>query len=168
MELRNAEIQQKAIAILGAQTFKILQELKDKMNSGEWPESLTQETINVVIKTYTTSIGSKDYSDTRKKIISKLKNFFFELAKHKNIGAEAQQFITDLDQEYLDFLSEIGLKNVEIRQKAIVKLNDQTASMLAELKEKTDSEEWPEVLANESVTAILRAHSNFFKKLIKG
>ncbi|MGH7985983.1 MAG: hypothetical protein ACREQX_06825 [Candidatus Binataceae bacterium] len=45
----------------------------------------------------------------------------------------AEQFLYELNQKHLGFMAELGLKNVDTRQKILMELSEQTARRLEEV-----------------------------------
>jgi hypothetical protein len=75
----------------------------------------------------------------------------------------AEQFLRELDQRHLEYLSDLGLRNVATRQDALAKLTDQTSGKLRELQER----DWPPELQEQTIKGILDLHKRFFDRLME-
>ncbi len=64
----------------------------------------------------------------------------------------ADEYLKELDSQHLQVLGELGLKNKETREKALLKLTDSTVERLKEVQEK----DWPPTLVEETITEIFQ------------
>ena len=77
---------------------------------------------------------------------------------------EAEQFLARIDTEYLDYLGELGLRNVGKRQEMLVRLADQTTATLKEVQEA----DWPPTMKDQAVSKVMKMHEDFSDKLDEG
>jgi len=63
----------------------------------------------------------------------------------------AEEFLKELDAQHLKVLSDLGLRNKETREKALIELTESTVQRIREVKDK----DWPQFLVEETVNEIL-------------
>ncbi|MGH8012983.1 MAG: hypothetical protein ACREQ4_10825 [Candidatus Binataceae bacterium] len=73
----------------------------------------------------------------------------------------AEQFLYQLNQKHLGFMAELGLKNVDTRQKILMELSEQTARRLEEVGQR----EWPSRLKDEAIDQIFAMNQEFAERL---
>jgi len=74
----------------------------------------------------------------------------------------AEQFIRALDQRHLEYLTSLGLRNLEVRQRALIEVGDQTTAMLREL----ETRDWPQHLIDKTIQSVVELHARFFEKIM--
>jgi len=85
------------------------------------------------------------------------------LVKRTQIDVLAEEFLKDLDSRHLAVLTEIGLRNVDTRVKALVDMTDQAALKLREVQAKN----WPQQLIDETIQNILLLRTRMMHDLMK-
>lgn len=75
----------------------------------------------------------------------------------------AEQFLRNLDQQHLEYLTNLGLRNTNARGEALIKLGDQTAKTLKELEDR----DWPPALVEQTIKGVIDLHERFFGKLME-
>lgn len=68
-----------------------------------------------------------------------------------------------LDQEYLEVLAELGLRNKSVREQALIQLTDMTASRLKEVQEK----DWPQPLKDAVIDDLIALRQRFSDEMMK-
>ena len=76
-------------------------------------------------------------------------------------SVQAERFLETLNQQYLAYLGELGLKNIAERQQMIIRLSEQTSKSLREVMEA----DWPQPMKDGAVENITRMHDTFADKL---
>ena len=64
----------------------------------------------------------------------------------------ADQYLKEIDSQHLAVLSELGLRNKETRERALLKLTQSTVDRLKEVQEM----DWPEAIIHETIGQILQ------------
>ncbi|MDB4767067.1 hypothetical protein OAG71_05215, partial [bacterium] len=67
----------------------------------------------------------------------------------------AEQYLKELDAKHLEVLSELGLRNKETREEALLKLTDSTVERLKEVQAK----DWPPSLIDETISELFKLRS---------
>jgi len=75
----------------------------------------------------------------------------------------AEQFLRNLDQQHLEYLTSLGLRNLETRQRALIEVADQTTKTLKDMKDK----DWPPQLIDKTIQGIFELHERFFAKTME-
>ena len=78
-------------------------------------------------------------------------------------SVQAEKFLETLNQEYLAYLGELGLKNTAERQQMIIRLNDQTSKSLRQVMDA----DWPENMKATAIANITRMQETFADKLLQ-
>ena len=88
-----------------------------------------------------------------------------EAARVRNAEATliAEQFLRALDQQHLEYLTTLGLRNLEVRQKALIQVGDQTTNILRDMQNRS----WPQQLIDKTIQGIVELHERFFAKTMK-
>jgi len=68
-----------------------------------------------------------------------------------------------LDQEYLEVLAELGLRNKSVREQTLIKLTDMTAARLKEVQEK----DWPQALKDSVIDDLIALRQRFSDEMMK-
>lgn len=68
-----------------------------------------------------------------------------------------------LDQEYLEVLAELGLRNKGVREQALIQLTDMTANRLKEVQEK----DWPQALKDSVINDLIALRQRFSDEMMK-
>ena len=68
-----------------------------------------------------------------------------------------------LDQEYLEVLAELGLRNKSVRERALIDLTDMTANRLKEVQEK----DWPTSLKESVIDDLIALRQRFSDEMMK-
>ncbi len=112
---------------------------------------------------------------TRTAVLEHLKVFHasqLEAAKHHLIEAvrvrkadstaTADQFLQLINARQLQFLTDIGLRDNQLRAEAVRKLQAQTAEQLKQ----TMAQDWPEALRENAINGIVELNRRFFQRLM--
>lgn len=75
--------------------------------------------------------------------------------------SKAEKYLAEIDQEYLRFLGELGLQNVNERQNMVIRLNEQTSKNLKQIMES----DWPQPMKDKAIDRIREMHESFAEKL---
>jgi hypothetical protein len=75
----------------------------------------------------------------------------------------AEQFLQSINSQHLQFLTDLGLRNEEARNRAFLALGDQTAKALREIQ----SRDWPASMLDLTIDAVLERHQRFFEKIAR-
>ena len=78
-------------------------------------------------------------------------------------SVQAERFLESLNQEYLAYLGELGLKNTAERQQMIIRLNEQTSRSLRQVMDA----DWPQNMKDGAIASITRMHEAFADKLLQ-
>lgn len=78
---------------------------------------------------------------------------------------QADRWIDKINQEHLEFMTELGLRNKEKRQEALQKLGDQTTEALNQIK--TRQGEWPPEMLDQTLEAVRELHQRFFQRIME-
>lgn len=68
-----------------------------------------------------------------------------------------------LDQEYLEVLAELGLRNKSVRERTLIELTDMTANRLKEVQEK----DWPKALKDSVIDDLIALRQRFSDEMMK-
>lgn len=68
-----------------------------------------------------------------------------------------------LDQEYLEVLAELGLRNKSVRERTLIELTDMTAKRLKEVQEK----DWPKPLKDSVIDELIALRQRFSDEMMK-
>ena len=82
----------------------------------------------------------------------------------KKARVDAERFLARIDNDYLEYLGELGLRNVGRRQEMLVRLGDQTSKTLAEIQDA----DWPPTMKDQAVKKVMKMHEDFADKLDEG
>jgi hypothetical protein len=74
----------------------------------------------------------------------------------------AEQFLSSINAQHLEFLADLGLRNEGARSKALIQLAEQTSQTLKEIS----SRDWPPALQEQTINGVLQRNETFFKKLV--
>jgi len=74
---------------------------------------------------------------------------------------KAEEFLQILNNEHIGFLTELGLKNEDMRNRAFFQLNEQTAKMMRQV----EGANWPPEMIDTTLSAIAERYSKFMRKL---
>jgi hypothetical protein len=96
-----------------------------------------------------------------------------EVAKHQlhevvrvrkaQASIQAEQFLRSLDQQHLEYLADLGLRNMTTRQRMLLELGDQTSSILAEVVDR----DWPPEMMEQTVMSIIELRQRHFDKIMQ-
>jgi len=75
----------------------------------------------------------------------------------------AEQFLQSINSQHLQFLTDLGLRSEETRNRALLALGDQTAQALREIQRR----DWPASMIEVTINAVLERHQRFFEKLVR-
>jgi hypothetical protein len=76
---------------------------------------------------------------------------------------QAEQYLARIDTEYIQYLAALGMRNVDERQRMLIRLHEQTST---NLKQVLDAD-WPEKLRERSIDQIMELHDRFAAKLTR-
>jgi len=77
--------------------------------------------------------------------------------------AQSEKFLARIDNDYLTYLGELGLRNIDKRQQMLLQLNDQTSENLKQVM----NADWPKSMKDQAVAQIRDMHERFAHKLSK-
>jgi hypothetical protein len=75
----------------------------------------------------------------------------------------AEEFLHSINSRHLHFLTELGLRNEDTRNRAFLALGDQTSRALREIQER----DWPASILQTTIGAVLERHQRFFEKIVR-
>jgi hypothetical protein len=73
----------------------------------------------------------------------------------------ADRYLLELNRSHLNFLAELGLKNVDKRQEIVIELNERTSQRLSDIMNR----DWPASLKDHAVDEILDMNKDFAERL---
>lgn len=73
----------------------------------------------------------------------------------------AEQFLRSLNDQHLQFLTDLGLRSERARSDALLKLGDQTTETMRQLQ----GRDWPPEMVEEMLGVVIARHRAFMKKL---
>lgn len=76
--------------------------------------------------------------------------------------AVAEQLLASINSQQMQFLVEVGLRNEDVRSRAMVQLNDMISRTLREIQEA----DWPEALRQQAINGILDRQKKVFERLM--
>ena len=93
------------------------------------------------------------------------KHTFEQAARAKKADTEivTRKFLDELNERYIIHMTQLGLRNVAIRNEALIKLNDQTSATIKEIQES----DWPEPLRKKAMDGAMQNYERFFKKVLE-
>ena len=110
----------------------------------------------------------------RKAAVEQLKSWYgshLEVVKHqleqavevkkKEADIDAQQYLAYINTRHLAYLETLGFTHVEQRQKALIKLGNQTSQMMNEAM----ISDWPDTIKNKTFDGIMDLYLRFFGKI---
>lgn len=74
----------------------------------------------------------------------------------------ASQFLKELDSKYLEVLAQLGMRNKDTREKAILDLTDQTAVRLQEVQGKN----WPQQFKDSIIDQLMSLHQRYIDEIV--
>jgi hypothetical protein len=74
---------------------------------------------------------------------------------------KAEEFLQVLNNEHIEFLTELGLRNEDMRNRAFIKLNEQTTKSLREV----ENASWPTEMIDMTLEAMIARYKKFMGKL---
>lgn len=80
----------------------------------------------------------------------------------RRIDVIADKYIFHLDEEYLNDLRELGIKNFEGRMSALLQLN----STAARLMEAAEAQDVPQAMKQTTLQGIIKKHQEFFDRVM--
>jgi hypothetical protein len=80
----------------------------------------------------------------------------------RRIDVIADKFIFHLDEEYLNDLRDLGIKNFESRMSALLQLN----STAARLMEAAEAQDVPTAMKESTLKGIFKKHQEFFERIM--
>lgn len=97
--------------------------------------------------------------------LSVLKHCLTAAAKVKKTQADvlAKEYLSELDARHLEVLTEIGLRNKETREKALLELTDRTVEKLREVQAK----DWPESLIEDTIGRLLGLRERLVEEILE-
>ena len=93
------------------------------------------------------------------------KHTFEQAARAKKADTEivTRKFLDGLNERYIIHMTKLGLRNVEIRNEALIKLTNQTSATIKEIQES----DWPEPLRKKALDGAMQNHERFFQKVLE-
>lgn len=82
-------------------------------------------------------------------------------AKSAEMTAKVERVLMQLNDAHLQFLAELGLKNIAQRQKILIQLQEQTSRQMQEVLNR----DWPQALKNQTIDQLLAMSKSFAEKL---
>jgi hypothetical protein len=76
--------------------------------------------------------------------------------------ATAEQFLQLINARQVQFLTDIGLRDMQARGEALMKLQTQTSELLKQAM----GQDWPDTLRDKAVAGILELNSRFMDRLM--
>jgi hypothetical protein len=94
-----------------------------------------------------------------------LKHCLTAVAKVKKSQADvlAREYLSELDARHLEVLTEIGLRNKDTREKALLELTDRTVEKLREVQAK----DWPEALIEDTIQKLLGLRERLLAEILE-
>ncbi|TWU27558.1 hypothetical protein [Bythopirellula polymerisocia] len=74
----------------------------------------------------------------------------------------ASQFLKELDSKYLEVLAQLGMRNKDTREKAILDLTDQTTVRLREVAAK----DWPQQFKDSIISELMSLHQRYIDEIV--
>ncbi len=75
----------------------------------------------------------------------------------------AKEYLSELDARHLEVLTEIGLRNKDTREKALLELTDRTVEKLREVQAK----DWPEALIEDTIDKLLGLRQRLVDEILE-
>ena len=75
----------------------------------------------------------------------------------------AEEYLKELDARQLEMLAELGLRNKDTRERALLKLTDTTAARVKEVQEK----DWPEQLVKDTLLELFTLRKRVVAEIMK-
>lgn len=75
----------------------------------------------------------------------------------------AEEYLKELDSRQLELLTELGLRNKETRERALLELTEMTAAKLREVQTK----DWPEELMRDTISKLLALRKRVVGEMMK-
>jgi len=75
----------------------------------------------------------------------------------------AEEYLKELDARQLEMLAELGLRNKDTREKALMKLTDTTSARIKEVQEK----DWPEPLIKDVIDELFKLRKRVVSEIMK-
>ena len=76
--------------------------------------------------------------------------------------AVAEQMLASINSQQMQFLVDVGLRNEEVRGRALMQLNDQVSATLRQVM----SADWPDPLREQAINGIYDRQRKFFERLM--
>jgi hypothetical protein len=94
-----------------------------------------------------------------------LKHCLTAAARVKKTQADvmAEEYLKELDARHLEVLTEIGLRNKDTREKALLELTDRTVEKLREVQGK----DWPEALIEDTIQKLLGLRERLVAEILE-
>ncbi len=84
-------------------------------------------------------------------------------AKKTQIDVEAEEFLRELDARHLELLTEIGLRNKETRERALLELTERTVEKLRDVQQR----DWPPSLIQDTVQELLDLRKRLVREVME-
>ncbi len=128
----------------------------------ETPESALEKWRTNRIKRKAAIKIANTYFDEKRKVAEQQIKQAAHLKNEETI-VEANRYLKELDQRQIKYLTEFGMKNVEMRSEAMIRLQEQRAKLIRTVNEKDIDDQ----MKNQVIEGITKLHNEFFKKLSK-
>lgn len=83
--------------------------------------------------------------------------------KKTQIDVQAEEFLRELDARHLELLTEIGLRNKDTREKALIELTERTVEKLRDVQ----SRDWPPSLIEETVQDLFELRKRLVREVME-
>lgn len=84
-------------------------------------------------------------------------------AKKTQIDVEAEEYLRELDARHLELLTQIGLRNKETREKALIELTDRTVEKLRDVQQR----DWPPSLIEMTVQELFELRKRLVREVME-
>jgi uncharacterized protein YutE (UPF0331/DUF86 family) len=74
----------------------------------------------------------------------------------------ASQFMKELDSKYLEVLAQLGMRNKDTRERALIELTDQTTARLLEVEQKN----WPQHFKDTVISDLMALHKRYIDEIV--
>lgn len=83
--------------------------------------------------------------------------------KKAETHVQAEEYLKELDAQNLEVLAEIGLRNRETRERALIELTERTSATIAEVQEKN----WPQALIEDTIEQLFALRRRLIREIME-